>query len=66
MSSSAHKQPEDSEKSMVDKISDSIQSKDQPIGDKHPTAPLAIVALTYPVIIILTILVLGVIYYMSR
>lgn len=66
MSSSSEKQPEESEQSLMENIADSIQSKDEPIEKNHPTAPFAIVTLTYPVLIILAILVLGVIYYFSR
>ncbi|MCM2369552.1 hypothetical protein [Aporhodopirellula aestuarii] len=51
------------EKPVGEKIQDSIQSKDEPLGKKSPEAPFAIVGLTYPLVLTVMLVAIALFYY---
>ncbi|XZE46234.1 hypothetical protein SH467x_001507 [Pirellulaceae bacterium SH467] len=52
------------ESTLSEKISDSIQGKDEPMETNHPLAPAALVFLTYPMILMVaTLAIVGTLWF---
>lgn len=54
------------EKPVREKITDSVQSRDEPLGEQTPEAPFAVVGLTYPIVLIAILGAIAFYFYVLR
>lgn len=58
--------PDDEDKTLGEQIGESIRSEDEPLEDKKPSAPLALVMGSYPIILTLLLLALAAYFFWFR
>ncbi len=59
------KRPEE-EKTVGEQIGESMRSEDEPLEDKKPSAPLALVMGSYPIILIVLLLAIAAYFFWFR
>jgi len=60
------KHPDDHHKTLGEQIGESMRSEDEPLEDNKPSAPLALVMGSYPIILTLLLLALAAYFFWFR